>query len=165
MKAAQSMWKSPLRIRSWKASGLRLSGLGLTEAACAGGWGMSDTDLARSWWVGPLGGDDASGKEGRAPVTELSARDLSCSDQLKPCWSARGGILLEEALWCLVLLACGIGIEFGGMAVLARRQAPERAVATAGPCACEDLRTLGLCPTDNGEEVGLLPLPGLPPGR
>lgn len=50
---------------------------------------MSETDLARSWgW--PLGGEEASGKEGRALETELSARDLSCSDQLKRCWSLPG---------------------------------------------------------------------------
>lgn len=48
--------------------------------------------------------------EGRVPWTELSARDLSCSDQLKP-WSAEtplgftllrlpleAGVLCEEAL-------------------------------------------------------------------
>lgn len=124
---------------------------------------MSETDLARSWWAGPLGGEEASGNEGRAPVTELSARDLSCSDQLKPCWSARGGILLEGALWCLVLLACGT--ENGGMAELARRPAPERTVATTEPWACEGLWALGLRPSDDRGEVGSLPLPGLLPGR
>lgn len=66
---------------------------------------MSETELARSWWDGPRGGEEARGNEGRAPETELSARDLSCSDQLKPCWSAPRGTLLEETLWCLVLLA------------------------------------------------------------
>jgi len=60
---------------------------------------MSETDLARSWWGltvggGPVpalarGGDplnpEPNEKEARGPeVTVLSARDLSCSDQLKP---------------------------------------------------------------------------------
>lgn len=126
---------------------------------------MSETDLARSWgW--PLGGEEASGKEGRALETELSARDLSCSDQLKRCWSARGGTLSEETLGCLVLLACGRVAE--GNAVLARRPAADRAAVTAEPCgACDGLWPLGLrpAPREDGGEVGLLPLPGLPPGR
>jgi len=68
---------------------------------------MSETDLLRSWCavvVGfppppgpatllPRGGEpakpEAKEKEGREPAaTLLSARDLSCSDQLKP-WSVR----------------------------------------------------------------------------
>ena len=124
---------------------------------------MSDTDFARSWFGKPLGGEEASEKEGRAPVTELSARDLSCSDQLKPCWSAREGTLSEETLGCLVLLACGAAA--GGMAVLARRPAAERAAATEEPCPCDGLCPLGERPSEDGGEVGLLPLPGLPPGR
>jgi len=50
-------------------------------------------DLARSWMGAPaLGGELlAREKDGRGPcVTLLSARDLSCSDQLKPCWSLPG---------------------------------------------------------------------------
>lgn len=105
-------------------------------------------------------------------MTELSARDLSCSDQLKPCWSAREGTLSEGALGCLVWLAlgsnwgCGMAGE-SGMAALARRPAAERAAATAEPCACDGLRpALGERPSEGGGEVGLLlPLPGLPPGR
>jgi hypothetical protein len=64
--------------------------------ACAGGAGISDTDLVRSWVPGGAkapgrGGDpvrpEPKEKEGREPdATVLSARDLSCSDQLKP-WS------------------------------------------------------------------------------
>lgn len=51
---------------------------------------MSEMDLGRSVTGGLRGGEpDAKENEGRAPVTELSARDLSCSDQLKPCWSGR----------------------------------------------------------------------------
>lgn len=65
---------------------------------------MSETDLARSWCGAapppppPLrGGDafrpDAKEMEGRDPETTLfSARDLSCSDQLKP-WSFEPGLL------------------------------------------------------------------------
>ena len=92
---------------------------------------MSETDLARSWRDCPLGGEEASAIDGRALETELSARDLSCSDQLKPCWSAREGTLSEEALGGLVLLACGRVVE--GMAVLARRPAADRAAVTAEP--------------------------------
>lgn len=84
-------------MRSWKWSGFwGARGLG----GWAGGAGMSDTDLDRSWrglagagggW--PRGGEaprpEANENEGRTPVaTVLSARDLSCSDQLKP-WSDR----------------------------------------------------------------------------
>lgn len=85
-------------MRSWKASGLgRVSrggdrGLGV----CAGGAGISDTDLLRSCALGgataPVRGGEpvmpeAKENEGRWPdATVLSARDLSCSDQLKP-WS------------------------------------------------------------------------------
>jgi hypothetical protein len=59
---------------------------------------MSETDLARSWrgLVGAGGGPARGGEpprpepkenEGRGPeATVLSARDLSCSDQLNP-WS------------------------------------------------------------------------------
>lgn len=58
---------------------------------------MSDTDLARSWLPeakAPCRGGEPvrpvpKEKEGREPdATVLSARDLSCSDQLKP-WSKR----------------------------------------------------------------------------
>ena len=128
---------------------------------------MSETDLARSCRGMPLGGDEASGKEGRAPETELSARDLSCSDQLKPCWSAREGTLSEGILGCLVLLALGCGCDVtgeGGMTVLGRRPAAESAAATE-PCTCDGLRPLEVRPIEDGGEVGLLPLPGLPPGR
>ena len=120
---------------------------------------MSETDLARSW-APALGGEEASENEGRLPPeTELSARDLSCSDQLKPCWSARGVALSEGALDGTLLLAWGLTAE--GMAVLALRPAADRAAPMAEPCACEALRS------DDGGEFGLLPLPGLlpPPGR
>lgn len=121
---------------------------------------MSETDLARSWWDAPLGGEEASENEARGPAeTELSARDLSCSDQLKPCWSARELALSEEALEGVVLLACVTAEE--GLAVLARRFVAERAAPITEPWFCEALR-----PRDDGGEAGLLPLPGLlPPGR
>lgn len=73
---------------------------------CAGGTGISEMDLLRSW---PPGGATAPGrggepvrpegkeKEGREPETVLSARDLSCSDQLKP-WSERAVCKSEVAL-------------------------------------------------------------------
>lgn len=55
---------------------------------------MSEMDFERSWFGIALGGEwepvPWKEKEGRAPVTELSARDLSCSDQLKPNWSFPG---------------------------------------------------------------------------
>ena len=52
------------------------------------------------WPTGCRGGEvEAREKDGRAPETELSARDLSCSDQLKPCWSGRGA-LSEGDLKC-----------------------------------------------------------------
>lgn len=63
--------------------------------AWAGGAGISETDLARSCppeaKAPTRGGEpfnpEAREKEGRWPdATVLSARDLSCSDQLKP-WS------------------------------------------------------------------------------
>lgn len=93
---------------------------------------MSETDLARSWWDVPLGGEEASENEGRGPPeTELSARDLSCSDQLKPCWSARELALSEGALEGMVLLACAAAAE--DVAVLARRPAAERAAPIAEP--------------------------------
>lgn len=70
-------------------------------------------------------------KEGRAPpATLLSARDLSCSDQLKPCWSGREA-LSEGYLGCLILLACGM--DDAAMPTLARR--PARAAETLTPCA------------------------------
>ena len=70
-------------------------------------------------------------KEGRAPpATLLSARDLSCSDQLKPCWSGREA-LSEGNLGCLILLACGR--DEAGMPTLARR--PARAAETLAPWA------------------------------
>lgn len=68
---------------------------------------MSETDLARSWGVltGRLarGGEEdmllagPKEKEGRCPWTELSARDLSCSDQLNP-WSFDPGLPLPVRL-------------------------------------------------------------------
>lgn len=116
-------------------------------------------DLARSWLGSALGGEEASDNEGRAPVTELSARDRSCSDQLKPCWSARELALSERALEGMVLLACEPADA--ATAVPARRPAVERAAERAEPWLSEALRA-----TDDGGEVGLLPLPGLlPPGR
>lgn len=73
--------------------------------ACAGGAGISDTDLVRSWVPGGAkapgrGGDpvrpEPKEKEGREPdATVLSARDLSCSDQLKP-WSVRVADIKSE---------------------------------------------------------------------
>lgn len=79
---------------------------------------MSDTDLARSWrgLMGAGGGGAARGgealrpeakeKDGREPVTVLSARDLSWSDQLKP-WSDRAaeGVHKSEPVldWFAVL--------------------------------------------------------------
>lgn len=63
--------------------------------ACAGGAGISETERARSCGVEPIppgrGGEpvrpEPKEKEGRGPeATVLSARDLNCSDQLKP-WS------------------------------------------------------------------------------
>lgn len=61
--------------------------------AWVGGGTISETDLVRSWALGgepePEPEPEAKEKEGRAPETELSARDRNCSDQLKPCWSAR----------------------------------------------------------------------------
>lgn len=74
--------------------------------ACAGGAGISETDLLRS--CPPEGGTapgrggepvrpEAKEKEGREPETVLSARDLSCSDQLKP-WSERAVNKSEVAL-------------------------------------------------------------------
>ena len=79
---------------------------------------MSETDLARSWWegAGPGGPTEARGgeplkpeakeNEGRGPAaTLLSARDLSCSDQLKP-WSTRAAESTSEgALELFALLA------------------------------------------------------------
>jgi len=112
-------------------------------------------DLARSWMGAPaLGGELlAREKDGRGPcVTLLSARDLSCSDQLKPCWSDRA--TLSEGMLCVLkLLACGRDVA---MPMLARRLAA-RVAATLG------LR-MGCC-AGGGEDGLLLPLPGLPPGR
>lgn len=87
-------------MRSCIASGLRGSGcFGLTAAACWGGAGISDTDLARSCWPkAGRGGEPAALsplKDGRMPDTLLSARDLSCSDQLK-LWSARVAERMSE---------------------------------------------------------------------
>ncbi len=77
---------------------------------------MSETDLARSWrglaGAGAgRGGEalrpEANEKEARGPAeTVLSARDLSCSDQLKP-WSERAGAehKSEPVLDWLALLA------------------------------------------------------------
>lgn len=72
---------------------------------------MSETDFARSWrgfgfGMGtaplptevPRGGEAAYATVGREPAAMLSARDLSCSDQLKPCWSDRADIKSEAAL-------------------------------------------------------------------
>lgn len=86
---------------------------------------MSETDWARSWPAArgpppppppppppaglPRGGEafmpEANEKEGRDPAaTLLSARDLSCSDQLNP-WSERAAEGLEPALGLIALLA------------------------------------------------------------
>ena len=77
---------------------------------------MSETDLARSWketWprVFPRGGEafmpEANENEGRGPTAALlSARDLSCSDQLNP-WSERaeGGYVSVPAREEFILLA------------------------------------------------------------
>lgn len=88
---------------------------------------------------------EANEKEGRAPVTELSARVRSCSDQLKPGWSAREGGLSEVALGCLVLLACEK--EEAGMTILDRRPVADRAAEIEEPCAwdCDGSRW-DLCP-------------------
>lgn len=99
-------------------------------------------------------------------MTELSALDLSCSDQLKPCWSARELTLSEGALEGMVLLACGTADE--AIEVLARRPATERAAPIEEPWLCEALRPSDddFDDDDDGGEAGLLPLPGLlPPGR
>lgn len=58
--------------------------------------------------------------EGRVPWTELSARDLSCSDQLKP-WSGRGINVSEGFLWVGAVLACA--------GVLRRRPEEDRTAA------------------------------------
>lgn len=131
--------------------------------AWTGGAGKSETDLARSWIGAAVRGGEppAIEKEGRCPpVMLLSARDLSCSDQLKPCWSRRDG-LSEGFLGCVVLLACGK--EEAGMPMLARR--PAMAAEMLGPCiwAMDPRLLLGLRVGWGGGEVGLLPLPGLPP--
>lgn len=61
---------------------------------------MSEMDFERSWLGMALGGEwepvPWKEKEGRVPVTELSARDLSCSDQLKPYWSFPGLLPLRK---------------------------------------------------------------------
>lgn len=44
------------------------------------------------------GGDAAYETDDREPAAMLSARDLSCSDQLKPCWSDRAEVKSEGAL-------------------------------------------------------------------
>jgi hypothetical protein len=95
---------------------------------------MSETDFARSWWLSVLGGElerpePPYEKEGREPVTELSARDLNCSDQLKP-WSGREEYMSEETLGFGTLLAC----RFRGTVMLLERRlavAAEFAAATA----------------------------------
>jgi hypothetical protein len=72
-------------MRSWKASGCLRAGLGGGGAGAAcGGPGIS-TLFALSWKAEDLGPEGEVEKEGRCDwETELSARDLSCSDQLKP---------------------------------------------------------------------------------
>ena len=72
-------------MRSWNASGCFRAGLGRAGAGAAcGGLGIS-TLLALSWKADDLGPVGEVEKEGRCDCeTELSARDLSCSDQLKP---------------------------------------------------------------------------------
>jgi hypothetical protein len=77
------------------------------EAACCGGAGMSETDLARSCGLPPRGGELGMPEPnvGRAPVTLLSARDLSCSDQLNAL-SERAESMSEGVLAGCVLLAC-----------------------------------------------------------
>lgn len=109
---------------------------------------------------------EASENEGRAPVTELSARDLSCSDQLKPCWSGREA-LSDGALGLFMLLAWGRDEE---MVVLARRPAADRAAEMlelwVDEPASDAFRPLGMGrPVCEGGGVGLLPFLGLPPGR
>ena len=70
---------------------------------------MSETDLALScrgvgFGTGAAlptegrGGEVAYETEGREPEAMLSARVLSCSDQLKPCWSDRADFKSEGAL-------------------------------------------------------------------
>lgn len=70
---------------------------------------MSETDFALSCRrlpveIGtalptePRGGEAAYETEDREPAAMLSARDLSCSDQLKPCWSDRAEIKSEGDL-------------------------------------------------------------------
>lgn len=70
-------------MRSWKASGCFLTGLaGAGVDTAIGGAGISLTLLVLSCIFGPLGEVE---NEGRCVwETELSALDLSCSDQLKP---------------------------------------------------------------------------------
>lgn len=94
---------------------------------------MSETDLARSWTFAPfLGGDDdmpePNEKEGRWPWTELSARDLSCSDQLNPCWSGREEYTSEGGLADCALLACAWG-TVGRMLLVPRRPVAELELA------------------------------------
>ena len=93
---------------------------------------MSEMDFALSCCILARGGEvEVEESEGRVPVTELSARDLSCSDQLKPCWSARDTDLSEKTLVYLVLLASGT--EELGIVTLPRRPAAEKAAETPEP--------------------------------
>lgn len=51
------------------------------------------------------GGEDPRENEGRTAETQLSARERSCSDQLRPGWSARM-TLSEEVLDTMIMLVC-----------------------------------------------------------
>ena len=118
---------------------------------------------------------EAKEKEGRlAAVTELSARDLSCSDQLKADWSGREENMSEGALVLDMLLACD-RVEDAAVLLPDRRRAEFRAAPmkelpvvpeapstppVGGWCMLLSLVMAGVF---GGMEGTLLPGPGLAP--
>jgi hypothetical protein len=134
---------------------LGLSCLGLV-GAWTGGCGISDTDLDRSCvaTAPALGGElepEAKEKDGRAPVTELSARDLSCSDQLYPCWSFRDLMLGAPKLMWRVKGAVGVG------AVLALPEPPSSSSIASSSMEPEFVETLPRRIPYGTDELGVVP--------
>jgi hypothetical protein len=97
------------------------------------------------------------------PVTELSARDLSCSDQLNAPWSGRDCVMLDVDLNCGPALACACPPEKEDRRV-DDANTPDTETGASREFACTLLLLLTVvCGVFDGTTGLALPVPGLVP--